>query len=103
VVGFYGILAGGRRGLPSLIERAREMRCPVLGLFGGADQAVLLADVRAFERSLDEAGVENEIVTYSGAPHSFFDRKAAEHADASEDAWRRVISFLDRVGARGVA
>jgi len=99
VVGFYGILAGGRRGLPSLIERASEMRCPVLGLFGGDDQAVPTEDVEAFERALDVAGVENEIVTYPGAPHSFFDKKAHEHAEESEDAWRRVISFLDRIGA----
>jgi dienelactone hydrolase len=28
--------------------------------------------------------------SYAGAPHSFFDRRFEEHAEASEDAWRRV-------------
>ena len=43
-----------------------------------------------------EAGVEHEVVTYEGAPHSFFDRKQEEFADASEDAWRRTLDFLER-------
>jgi carboxymethylenebutenolidase len=34
-------------------------------------------------------------VTYDGAPHSFFDRKQGEFADASEDAWNRVLGFID--------
>jgi carboxymethylenebutenolidase len=37
------------------------------------------------------------MVTYPGAPHSFFDRAQAEHAEASEDAWRRVLAFLRNV------
>jgi carboxymethylenebutenolidase len=38
-------------------------------------------------------------VTYEGAPHSFFDRKYEEFADASEDAWRRVLGYLERYSA----
>ena len=45
-------------------------------------------------KALDSAGVGNEIISYEGAPHSFFDRKAAEHAGASEDAWRRMLAFI---------
>jgi len=37
---------------------------------------------------------EHEIVVYSGAPHSFFDRRATEFADASADACRRVLGFI---------
>jgi carboxymethylenebutenolidase len=35
------------------------------------------------------------VVTYEGAPHSFFDRRQAEHQAASDDAWARVIRFVD--------
>jgi carboxymethylenebutenolidase len=94
VVGFYGVLSGGRMGMPSTIERAAQVSRPLLGLFGGADQAIPPEDVEAFDHALDEAGVEHEIVTYPGAPHSFFDRKQAEHAEASEDAWRRTLAFI---------
>jgi carboxymethylenebutenolidase len=36
------------------------------------------------------------VVTYEGAPHSFFDRKQDQFAEASEDAWRRSLAFIDR-------
>ena len=35
-------------------------------------------------------------MTYDGAPHSFFDRRYEDFADASEDAWRRVLEFIER-------
>ena len=40
----------------SPIHRAREMRCPVLGLFGGADQGIPPEQVDAFAANLDERG-----------------------------------------------
>jgi carboxymethylenebutenolidase len=99
-VGFYAGLASNRRGITSPVERADEIRCPLLGLFGGDDPGVPVELVHAFERNLAEAGVEHEIEIYPGAPHSFFDRKYEEFAEASEDAWRRTLAFLGRIGAR---
>jgi carboxymethylenebutenolidase len=93
-VGFYGRLVPAREGAPAPLEHAGQTRCPVLGLFGGADAAIPAEEVAAFDRGLDESGVQHEIVTYPGAPHSFFDRAQAEHAEASADAWRRVLAFL---------
>ena len=101
VVGFYGGLAE-RPNRPSPIAGASATRCPVLGLFGGADQHIPQDQIDEFDAALDGAGVEHELVTYPGAPHSFFDRAFAEHAAACEDAWRRVLSFLERIGARRV-
>ena len=103
VVGFYGRLAGGRAGMPPVLDQVGEIRCPVLGLFGGADEGIPTSDVDTFDRLLDEHDVEHEIVVYPDAPHSFFDRKYEEHAGACSDAWRRVISFLEKVGAARAA
>ena len=50
--------------------------------------------VQEFGRALEEAGVEREIVIYDGAPHSFFDRKFEQFADASDDAWQRALAFV---------
>src|SRR5438874_2441523 len=97
VVGFYGGLSRSRGGSAPVLERVQEIGRPVLGLFGGADQSITPEDVEAFDRGLDAAGVEHEVISYPGAPHSFFDRKQAEHADASTDAWRRVLDFLRRM------
>ena len=97
-VGFYGRPGPGKDGAPGPAQRASELRAPILALMGGADQAIPASDVAAFERALRDAGAEHEVVTYEGAPHSFFDRRFAEHADASADAWRRTLSFIDRHG-----
>ncbi len=97
-VGFYGRPGPGADGSPGPVQRASEIRAPILGLMGGADQAISAEDVAEFDRALETAGVEHELVTYDGAPHSFFDRKYEEHAEASEDAWRRVLAFLERYG-----
>jgi carboxymethylenebutenolidase len=95
-IGFYGRPGTGHDGSPGAIERAREMKAPILGLMGGDDPGIPPEDVAAFEQALTEAGAEHELVTYPGAPHSFFDRKQDEFADASEDAWRRVLEFIKR-------
>jgi len=80
--------------MPSPIDHAAEMRCPVLGLFGGADEAIPTDQVEEFDRALDDADVEHEVVVYPGAPHSFFDRSYEEHAGACSDAWRRVLELF---------
>lgn len=99
-VGFYGRPLGPTRdGSPAPIERVGEFACPILGLFGGADQGIPAEAVAQFEAALAAAGVPHEIVTYPGAPHSFFDRHYVQHADASADAWERILTFIQSHGA----
>jgi carboxymethylenebutenolidase len=95
-VGFYGRPGLGQDGSPGPILLASRLEAPILGLMGGADEGIPAADVEAFDEALTEAGVEHELVTYPGAPHSFFDRKQEEFADASEDAWGRVLAFIEQ-------
>jgi carboxymethylenebutenolidase len=95
-IGFYGRPAEGRPEGPGPTQRAAELAAPILALMGGDDPGIPLEDVQAFERALEEAGVEHEVVVYDGAPHSFFDRKYEEFADASADAWRRTLEFVER-------
>lgn len=95
VIGFYGRLSTrpGEEGTAPA-DRAARMRAPVLGLFGGADPGIPEAEVRAFDAALESAHVAHHIETYPGAPHSFFDRTYADHRDACDDAWRRVLAFM---------
>ncbi|MFZ0492159.1 MAG: dienelactone hydrolase family protein [Acidimicrobiia bacterium] len=91
-VGFYG---RPRRDGDSVIDRVGDMTCPILALMGGADPSIPREAIDEFEAALDAAGVDSEIVVYEGAPHSFFDRKYEEFADASADAWQRVLTFIN--------
>jgi carboxymethylenebutenolidase len=97
VIGFYGFpIPRGEDDLDAPSQKMSSFECPVLGLFGGADQAIPSASIGEFERLLNDASVQNEIVIYDGAPHSFFDRTYEEHADASADAWRRMLRFVQQ-------
>jgi carboxymethylenebutenolidase len=93
-IGFYG-MPGERNGRPGPTHRAAELEAPILALQAGDDQNITAEHNAEFERALTDAGVEHEVVTYEGAPHSFFDRKQEEFADASQDAWNRVLAFID--------
>ena len=95
VVGFYGGLNPERWGDMSPIHRAREMQRPgarALRRRRRGHPARAPRGVRA--RPRPRRASKYEIVTYPGAPHSFFDRRYEEHADACADAWRRVLAFL---------
>jgi carboxymethylenebutenolidase len=96
-VGFYGYPTE-RNGAVGPAERASEIECPILALQAGADQNITKVENDAFEEALSAAGVDHEIVVYDGAPHSFFDRKQEEFAEASEDAWNRTLGFIERLG-----
>jgi carboxymethylenebutenolidase len=94
-VGFYGRPGLSQDGTPGPVQRAPEMECPILALQAGDDQNITAEDNAEFDQALAGAGIEHELVTYDGAPHSFFDRKQEQFADASDDAWRRVLAFID--------
>jgi carboxymethylenebutenolidase len=85
-VGFYGIPARVEARIPS-------MAAPLLVLAAGQDFTPV-ADVEAM---VERVPVDAELHVYPDAPHSFFDRAFAEHREACEDAWRRILDFAERV------
>jgi carboxymethylenebutenolidase len=102
VVGFYGPTVGpARNDMPAPVDVADRCGCPVLGLFGGADAAIPPEAIAAFDAALGRNGIDRRLVTYDGAPHSFFDRKAEEYAEASAAAWDEVLAFVRRFTAPG--
>jgi carboxymethylenebutenolidase len=93
-IGFYGGLRARSEGAETPIQIAPRTKAPVLGLFGGADQGIPQELIDEFERALQESGAEHQIHVYPGAPHSFFDRKSADFQAESQDAWQRVLAFI---------
>jgi carboxymethylenebutenolidase len=96
VIGFYGWPLGLRRwpDRPKPLDAVHRYTCPVLSLFGGADEGIPPSAVDEFDAACRKSGVKHDFTVYPGAPHSFFDRKQAEFAQASADAWRRVQAFV---------
>jgi carboxymethylenebutenolidase len=95
VIGFYGFPGGAARNdTPAPIDVIGKFECPVLGIFGGADTAIPITMIQQFRDALTSAGIEHDVIVEPDAPHSFFDRKAADYQKQSEDAWTRVQAFI---------
>ena len=94
-IGYYGRPAGEHgSGTPAPVDVVGEMDGAVLGLFGGADASIPAEAIAGFDAALAASGVDHRLITYPGAPHSFFDRKAADFAEASAAAWAEVLAFV---------
>ena len=88
---------------PPLGEVA-NIRCPVLGLYGGADHRITDA-VPELAHEMAAAGKSFDARVYDGAPHAFFNdsREATYRPDAARDAWERALAFLAAPGDRPAA
>ena len=93
-IGFYGG-PGERNGQPGPTDLADRISAPILALQAGADAHITAEANEAFDRALGAAGVEHEVITLEGAPHSFFDRLAEEFKPQSDEAWARTLAFID--------
>ena len=99
VIGFYGVpQQRSPEDTNAPVVLASTYACKVLGLFGGDDLVIAKEHIDAFGSALDDAKVENTLVTYENSPHSFFDRSFDEHKEACDDAWRRMLAFVGREG-----
>jgi carboxymethylenebutenolidase len=79
---------------------ADQIKCPVLGLYGGADQSIKVDDVRAAEAKAKAAGKTVEIVIYPEAPHGFHaDYRPSFRKEAAEDGWKRMLAWFAKNGA----
>jgi carboxymethylenebutenolidase len=78
-------------------ELAPEMKAPVLGLYGEADQGIPVAQVEAMKAALRSAGKTAEFKIYPGAPHGFHaDYRPSYRKEAAEDAWNEMIAWFKK-------
>jgi carboxymethylenebutenolidase len=81
------------------IERAGEMKAPVLGLYGEADQGIPVSQVEQMKAALAAAGKTAEFKIFPGAPHGFHaDYRPSYRADAAEAAWKDMQGWFKKYG-----
>jgi carboxymethylenebutenolidase len=78
-------------------ELAPEMKAPVLGLYGEADQGIPVAQVEAMKAALQAAGKTAEFKIYPGAPHGFHaDYRPSYRKEAAEDGWNQMTAWFKK-------
>ena len=86
---YYGSLVTDTESLSSI-------NWPVLGIFAELDTGITPDTVNAFESSLDELEIENQITIYPGVNHAFANPSGDRYApNESQDAWNKTIDFLE--------
>jgi len=80
-------------------DGAAQLKCPLLGLYGGQDASIKVDDVHAAEARAKAAGKTVEIVVYPDAPHGFnADYRPSYRKDAAEDGWKHMLAWFKRYG-----
>jgi carboxymethylenebutenolidase len=81
------------------IDLAAEMKCPVLGLYGSADQGIPVDTVKRMEEALKAANKPAEFVIYPDAPHGFHaDYRPTYRAEPAKDGWNRMLAWFKKYG-----
>ena len=76
---------------------AKDIKIPMLGLFGETDTGPSPADARKMFDMLKQNNPADEIVLYSGAGHGFMaDYRPSYNATAAADAWKRCTGWFDK-------
>src|SRR5690554_5028737 len=100
-VAWYGRLDGAPTELQPRypIDVAGELKAPVLGLYGGADQGIPMHDVDFMLDELKRNEASAEIHVYADAPHAFHaDYRPTYRKEPAEDGWRRMQAWFKRHG-----
>jgi carboxymethylenebutenolidase len=102
-VAWYGRLVGEPSVLTPRypIDLVGDLKAPVLGLYGGADQSIPVTTVERMRTACKAAEKTCELVVYPDAPHAFnADYRPSYRADAAKDGWARMLAWFS---AHGVA
>lgn len=100
-VAFYGPVGGDTSPIQphTVLDVANELKCPLLGLYGGQDTSIPVASVHQAEEKAKAAGKTVDIVVYPDAPHGFHaDYRPSYHKADAEDGWNRMLQWFKRYG-----
>jgi len=96
-VAWYGRLVGQPDELhpKNPIDLVSQLKCPVLGLYGGADTGIPLDTVEQMKKALKDAKQPSELIVYPDAPHAFYaDYRQSYRRQPAEDGWKRLQAWF---------
>ncbi len=100
-VAWYGKLVGKPDDLhpKNPIDLATQLKAPVLGLYGGADQGIPVESIEQMRTALKTTKAATEIVVYPDTPHAFnADYRESYRKGPADDGWKRLLTWFKKNG-----
>ena len=97
----YGRLVGDSSALmpKNPVDIAADLKAPVLGLYGGADQGIPVATIDRMKEACRAAGKTCDFVVYPEAGHAFHaDYRPSYRAEPAQDGWKRLQDWFRQHG-----
>lgn len=98
---WYGRLVGMADPLhpKNPIDLVNDLKAPVLGLYGGADNGIPNNTVEQMQKALKVAGKPGEIVLYPETPHGFHaDYRPTYRKEHADNGWKRLLDWFAKNG-----
>jgi carboxymethylenebutenolidase len=84
----------------SALNLAGDLKCPLLGLYGGKDPSIAVADVEAAAAKAKAAGQTVDIIVYPDSGHGFHaDYRPSYNAHDAADGWARALAWFKKYDA----
>jgi carboxymethylenebutenolidase len=100
-VAWYGPVAGNTDPLhpKRVLDLVPDLKVPVLGLYGAADQGIAVADVEKLRDEAKQLHKKVEIVIYPDTPHGFnADYRPSYRPEQAKDGWQRMLAWFKSHG-----
>lgn len=95
-VAWYGRHAAA--GPKSPLDIGKDLKVPVLGLYGGKDAGIPLEDVEKMRVELAKDKSGSELVVYPDAGHAFHaDYRPSYDEKSAKDGWKRMLAWFEKV------
>lgn len=77
------------------LDIAADVKCPVLALYGGADQSIPQETIEKRQAACKAAGKTCEFKIYPDTPHGFnADYRPSYRAEAAKDGWTKMLAWF---------
>ena len=103
-VAWYGRVVGDATPMTPKhpVDIAKDLKAPVLGLYGGADTGIpndTVDRMRAALKAGSPAAQKSQIDTYPDTPHGFnADYRPSFRKEQAEDAWKKALAWFKANG-----
>lgn len=79
------------------IDYAKDLKVPVLGLYGGLDTGISVESVKQMQEALKQGRSGSDILLYPEAGHGFLaDYRSSYNRAAAEDAWAKMLAWFKK-------